>query len=688
MIQKEFVGGDLRVRWQENPTNVGVIEYQIIYQCDTDKVVHTVRATEFQSEDIISVILDPKKGPEDVAVLSYADTLTFAENMAAGLTRNVIITIKVRGADGLYADELEWLVVDAENPPPAAPLVHYAVDTSTVVFTVVPPDAPDIIGYIAHRGTEANFIPSGERPGEGTCVASGPDTSIPTVLPDGDGFFYKIAARDRFGATDLEYAIAGPFSKVDTNFDEIIAEVDAKIEAAEANAQAALDAEKAIREGAINGLSGQITTINGKITLTNPDAGSIGSRFLVTESQSNSHTQRISGMETIVGLTDGTGLRSRLIAAESTIADLETQKASSTRVSSLESEVAAAREGEASLKANLDKMDQTIVDGLAQKASSSSVNSLTTEVQNARGGAANLKSRIDTVQQSVVDGLALKASSTDLSTLSNEIVAARNGSPNLNAQMASMRQTVVDGLALKASTTALNTLSNEITNARDGSATLGAKLTSMQQTVTDGLALKASTTDFNTLQSSVSVRNRTFRQNAAPTNPINGYPLVTGDTWINTTAGQNNALSVWTGAWTLATDPRIAAANQGVTDINAKIGTVSGTVADALNGKAEASTVSNLDVKVNGFDGRITTAHSLAATADGKVKAISGVVQDVNGYVTGYSSENNGTSSAFKIRSDKLEISAPGGGARTEFSAGAWKIYDAAGRKRIHLGLL
>lgn len=688
MIQKEFVGGDLRVRWQENPTNVGVIEYQIIYQCDTDKVVHTVRASEFQSEDVIQVILDPVKGPEDVEVLSYADTLTFAENMAAGLTRNVIITIKVRGADGLYAGEPEWLVVDAENPPPDAPHVTFKAQQEILTINITPPDAPDIVGYVVHRGTEANFVPSGTKAGEGTCVASGPDTSFSTLIPAGEGYFYRIGAKDRFGPNDLEYATIGPITVASTSFEDLLENVDGKLAASEAELLAQLASEKAIREAAINGLNSQLTVIDGKITLTNPEAGSIGSRFLETESQSNSHSQRISGMETVVGLTDEGGLRARIIDAETTIADLESQKASSTRVSSLETEVAAAREGEASLKANLDKMDQTIVDGLAEKASSSSVNSLTTEIQNARGGSANLKSRIDTVQQSVVDGLALKASSTELSTLSNEIVAAREGQPDLKAQLASMRQTVVDGLALKASTTTVDSLSNEITNARDGSATLGAKLSAMQQTVTDGLALKASTTDMTTLQSSVSVRNRTFRQNGAPTNPMNGYPLVTGDTWINTTAGQNNALSVWTGTWTLATDPRIAAANQGVTDINAKIGTVSGTIADALTGKAEASTVASLDVKVNGFDGRITTANTIAASADGRVKAISGVVQDVNGYATGWTSENTGTSSAFKIRSDKFEVSAPGGGARTEFSSGAWKIYDAAGRKRIHLGLL
>lgn len=624
MFQEEFVGGDLRIRWQENPANIGVIEYLIIYQCETDKVSHTVLASEFQSED------------ETSGIRSYADTLTFSENTAAGLSRDVMITVKVRGADGLYADETEWLVVEANNPPPPAPHATFVNQFEAILITVTPPEATDLTGYEVHRGTVPNFTPDGQSPGLGTCVSVGPDTSITSFLPDSAEYYFKIAARDRFGPTALNYTTLGPASRVGFDIGDITAEVDAKIEAAEAEFAAQLAAEQAIREGAINGLNGQLTVINGKITLTNPEAGSIGSRFLVTESQSAGHSTRISGMENIVGLTDGSGLRARLFTAESTIADLETQKASSTRVTSLENELLAAREGQASLKANLDRMDQTVIDGLAEKASAQSVTSLNNEVTGARNGSANLKARIDGVLQTAIDGLALKASTTDLTNLSNEIVAAREGSPSLKAQLTSMRQTVVDGLALKASTTALNSLSNEITNARDGSATLVAKLNAMSQTMTDGLALKASATDMTTLQASVNVRNRTFRQNAAPTNPIAGYPLVAGDTWINTTAGQNNTLSVWTGAWTVSTDPRIATASQGVTDINAKIGTVSGTIADALTGKASASSVSSLDTKVNGFDARITSAQSAAVTADGKAEAKASFTLAAGNAITGW----------------------------------------------------
>lgn len=609
---------DLRVEFYQHPDAIGVREYRIDYDCGERVVSHLIPFTAGVEEAVEGY---------DSPLLLFTDDLTFAENEGANPTthanRNIGIRILTRDANGAWSENEEQILSgSAENPAPIQNVApRLSGEFEKALIQIVPPDATDIVGYLVHIGNAEDFVPTGTKSGTGTCIHSGADTNISHPLPNSDPHWFKVGAVDSFGTDVVNYITIGPVSKTGFDLGEITAEVDAKIEAAEAELQAQIDAANAARISAVDGLNGQLTVINGKITLTNPDAGSIGSRFLATESQSAGHSTRISGMENIVGLTDGSGLRARLFTAESTIADLETQKASSTRVTSLENELLAAREGQASLKANLDRMDQTVIDGLAQKASTTSVNSLSNEVTGARNGAANLKARIDGVLQTAVDGLALKASSTDLSTLSNEVVAAREGSASLKAQLTTMRQTVVDGLAQKASTTALNALSNEITNARDGSATLSAKLNAISQTVTDGLALKASTTDMTTLQSSVSVRNRTFRQNGAPTNPINGYPLVAGDTWINTTAGQNNALSVWTGAWTLATDPRIATASQGVTDINAKIGTVSGTIADALTGKASASSVSSLDTKVNGFDARITSAQSAAVTADGKAEA-------------------------------------------------------------------
>lgn len=63
------------------------------------------------------------------------------------------------------------------------------------------------------------------------------------------------------------------------------------------------------------------------------------------------------------------------------------------------------------------------------------------------------------------------------------------------------------------------------------------------------------------------------------------------------------------------------------------------------------------------------------------------VALDVNGFISGTQSMNNGTISSFNIRADVFQISAPSGGARTEYSNGHWRVYDAAGGLRVKLGV-
>ncbi len=60
---------------------------------------------------------------------------------------------------------------------------------------------------------------------------------------------------------------------------------------------------------------------------------------------------------------------------------------------------------------------------------------------------------------------------------------------------------------------------------------------------------------------------------------------------------------------------------------------------------------------------------------------------DVNGYVTGAQSVNNGTKGTFTIRADVFRVISPtGSGARTEFGDGNWRVYDAAGVLRVRMG--
>lgn len=85
-----------------------------------------------------------------------------------------------------------------------------------------------------------------------------------------------------------------------------------------------------------------------------------------------------------------------------------------------------------------------------------------------------------------------------------------------------------------------------------------------------------------------------------------------------------------------------------------------------------------------------TAVQTLRADVDsvtGKVNASHSVVLDVNGNVSGTRSENDGTRSSFSILADKFAIVSPSGGARTEYSGGNWRVYDAAGTLRVRMGV-
>lgn len=60
---------------------------------------------------------------------------------------------------------------------------------------------------------------------------------------------------------------------------------------------------------------------------------------------------------------------------------------------------------------------------------------------------------------------------------------------------------------------------------------------------------------------------------------------------------------------------------------------------------------------------------------------------DANGYVTGWNFTNDGSQGNFDIVADNFRIVAPGGGARTEYSSGNWRVYDAAGTLRVRMGI-
>jgi len=91
-----------------------------------------------------------------------------------------------------------------------------------------------------------------------------------------------------------------------------------------------------------------------------------------------------------------------------------------------------------------------------------------------------------------------------------------------------------------------------------------------------------------------------------------------------------------------------------------------------LDGKY-ASVTQSLSTSLNTLTGQFNAKYTLAL--------------NVNGYVSGVTSVNNGTTSTFDILADTVRFLAPSGGARTEFSNGNWRVYDGNGVLRTAMGI-
>lgn len=184
----------------------------------------------------------------------------------------------------------------------------------------------------------------------------------------------------------------------------------------------------------------------------------------------------------------------------------------------------------------LTTVENTTADLQANKASASSVTTLTSEVTNARNGKASLLAEIQSVRQTISDGLALKASSTDITTLNNEINLKPGTYVSGSAPSSSGR--ILGDLWMNSSNN--NVISrwngsswvavhdtrgqdalNELVAARGGQVSLSAKFTQVNQTIVDGLAGKASATSLTNLTSTVDGHTSSINSFQGAINGIN-----------------------------------------------------------------------------------------------------------------------------------------------------------------------
>lgn len=183
-----FRGRDLVVRFKENELNGAERAYQLRYQCATNMVVHNVDVNDFYEQDPASQLR------------RYVDTLRYDENLANGLTRSPVVSMRTQNANGVYS---AWQNIDATNPLPVlagTPLIEPTL--TGVQVRVVQPDDDDLVGFAVWVS---------DKPGvpmtEGYLRHQGASTSIDIPLASDDTYYMRIAPYDAFG---LDPAAAFP----------------------------------------------------------------------------------------------------------------------------------------------------------------------------------------------------------------------------------------------------------------------------------------------------------------------------------------------------------------------------------------------------------------------------------------------------------------------------------------------
>ena len=200
-------------------------------------------------------------------------------------------------------------------------------------------------------------------------------------------------------------------------------------------------------------------------------------------------------------------------------------------------ELAAARNGSASLSAQLGTMRQTVTDGLAGKANSSDLTTLQAEVTTARGGAASLNTRLNSVDAAVAG----KASASSVTNLASSVsVRTRTfsqtsapanptgGYPLVAGDIwfdtdDNFQQYRWSGSAWAAQHDLRGeTAYNEVVAARGGQANLNARFTQVNSTITDGLAGKASASSVTSLTTTVNGHTSSISTLQTTTSTLSG----------------------------------------------------------------------------------------------------------------------------------------------------------------------
>lgn len=479
------------------------------------------------------------------------------------------------------------------------------------------------------------------------------------------------------------------FASLNTPTTGVLARLTATETAISTNNSAAVDRLNAL-EATVNtagtGLTARLATAESAITANN-----------------NAATSRLSALEATVN-TAGTGLSARVAGLQTAVSDLNTGKANASDLTTLQAEVTTARGGAASLNTRLN----TVESNVAGKASASSVAALEAAV-NAPG--TGLLARAGAAETAIVNLQTGKADATRVSVLE----ARATPSPNLLVNSGFLQGltgwTIPSG-GYMGLIDAADT-GRALIIQGSGDQYVASAPFRVRPNVALSLSFDGDGGDNAANGGGVYLVVNADNGGVPGSTLADGFlftPFTSNRSWqvrkFSTAPLATPGAAAWARVVILksAATPYVALTrikvNEGAAaywsddatllSANSRIASLETATTNLQTGKADASRVTSLEATINtagtGVSARLTTVEGVAASADGRAKAIKGVVLDVNGYVSGYSSTNDGTSAAFEVSADKFGIRAPGSGERTEYRAGNWYVYSPSENTRTRYG--
>lgn len=595
-----YVGRDTRVRWEEHPDNVGVDQYWVLFKCAAKTVTKVVKASDYQRED-------------ENGLREYAAVLSYEENAASGLTREPEITIKVRSADGLFADEDEWLVISTENPPPPAPTLSQITSRDGVSVSISKGNSAitDLTGWRIVVSTAANADYENITPLHECWQGDSFTLSIADDLPR----YVWVAGVDAFGPALADYAAVTV--QRDTLDDIIDPLQDQLVGIAE---DLAIDAA-AFAAGHVLDLGARMTGLESTLQQTVYQDGQpivqIGQNVIT-----RLNDVEASNLQTTTLVA---GLQGNIAAATEQVETLATTVGAST--TSLQTFIAGA-DGRISAVESGVSVNATAI----QTEATTRQSQLSTLGDNFAGQIGTLTTSVNT-ERSRIDA-------------ANTIIANHGG--NL--------------VTLTAATTANATaISSEITNRTAAVTQVGNNLTAYTTSNNQEVSTVKSRITQTELRLTQHDGSFTAVQTSLDTLTTNLAAEVTARTTLAGTVGANKTL--FDQQVTLRTTQFNAQALIN-SDLTARVGTAEGKITTLQNVTsngtfASASSVTTLTARLNsGGDvfASITNAASVAADAQGRANATFGLTSNVNGLISGIQSYNNGAISRLDFMASRIRF--------------------------------